>query len=360
MRNRFHWALAFVTAISAGAVAVGCEGGETKVDTTGAGGQTGGTTSSSSTGGGGAGGDAGAPPVACPSNEGVVFAVNQLYFGEGPSGEWKKVGYNLDDKISTGKSTDLCKTNAMGLPDDAYPDGENGIDNSFGKNLLPLVLSLYNTWVTDINNGIGNGRFTALVKLMCLPEGPDAPQFTTKLFGGAALAGPPKLDGSDTWPVEPGLLSDPMDAESSTILFTNSSLTANFYDAGKGGTFIISVPLKTATETTSIKLTLYSARITMNLEADRSKATGGMIGGVLDTEEFVAEIKKVGFLMGLCGNALLDNILNKVRQSSDMMLDGSHDPNVPCNAISMGLGFDMVAAKLGEVGPANIVGDSCQ
>jgi hypothetical protein len=179
------------------------------------------------------------------------------------------------------------------------------------------------------------------------------------LLAGTSL-GAPKLDGSDKWPIEPGLLSDPLDPESSTIYFHNSSVTGTTFDAGKDGTFIISVPVKTATDSTSIKLTLYNAHINMTLSADRKTATGGMIGGVLNTEEFVAEIKKVGYLLQLCGNTLFDNLVTQVRQSSDILMDGTQDPTKMCDGISMGLGFDMYEAQIGDVGPTNPVGMSCQ
>jgi hypothetical protein len=291
---------------------------------------------------------------------GPVLSVRQLYFGEGNSGEWKKVGYDLDGKASTGSSKDLCMLNSGGMASTSQPDGDNGIDNSFGKNLLPTILSLYPTWTTDINNGIQNGRFTALVKLLCLPDTGDVKQFTTELYAGTTLPMAPAFDGSDKWPVEPGLLSDPLDPLSSTVLFPNSSLTGVTFDAGKDGKFIISVPVRTMTDSTSMKLTLYAAHITMTMSADRKSATGGMIGGVLNTEEFVAEVKKVGFLLQLCGNPLFDNLVNQVRQASDIMDDGTQDPMQVCNGISMGLGFDMSAAQIGDVGPANVVGMSCK
>lgn len=355
--NRFYSALALMTT-----VAVGCGGEASNVGVGGAGG-TSSSMSSSSSGTGGAGGTGGeggtGGGVTCPPEEATVFAVRELFFGEGNSGEWKKFGFNIDGKVSTGNSNDVCKPNAGGSTQTAYPDGDEGIDNSFGKNLLPTVLALYPTWVTDINTGIQNGNFTALVKAECLPEKGDASGLTSKLFGGTTLGAAPKFDGTDKWPVEPGLLSDPMDAQSSTILFPKSSVTGTMFDSGKDVTFILSVPVKSPTKTTSIKLTLHGARMIMTLAEDRKSATEGMIGGVLNTEEFVAELKKVGDLLGFCGTPLFDNLLTQVRQASDIMTDGSQDPEMTCDGISMGLGFEMVEALLGEVGPANPVGMAC-
>jgi hypothetical protein len=358
--NRIYWSLALVTTVAVGCVAVGCGSDGDTVSTTGAtgtGGSGGTSSSSSAESSSSSSGSGGAP--ACPTNEGTVFAVRELFFGEGNSGEWKSVGFNLDDKVSTGSSTDVCQPNAGGSAQTAYPDGDEGRDNSFGKNLLPTILALYPNWVSDINNGITNGNFTALVKTYCMPEIGDAPVLTTKLFGGTKLATPPVWDGTDMWPVEPGLLDDITDKESSSIVFPNSSVVGMTFDSGKDGTFILSVPVRTAMSSTSIKLTLYSARMTMNLSDDRKSATGGVIGGVLNTEEFVAEIKKVGFLLGYCGTVLFDNLINTVRQASDIMADGTQDPTKTCDGISMGLGFEMRPAQIAEVGPPNPVGEAC-
>lgn len=354
--TRISWAFALAAALAAGC------GGEDTQGSSGTGGE-GGTTSTSatiettestttteSTGGSGGG-------LNCEPGEGPVLAVSKLSFGEGGS-EWKKLGFDIDGLQSTAISLDVCQLNASALPTGPYPDGDKGIDNSFGKNLLPLILSLYPNWANDINNGITDGYFTSLMKMECLPEKGDAPKFTSKLFGGTTLEEPPKWDGNDKWPVKPELLSDPKDPLSSTILFEGSSVVGNQYDAGTG-TFILTVPLKANMKTVTLKLTLYQARVTMTLSEDRKTAKGGIIGGVLNTEELVAEVKKVGYLMNLCDEGTFQNILDEVRRASDIMDDGTQDPTKTCNGISMGLAFEMVAADIGEVGPDSEAGMAC-
>jgi hypothetical protein len=366
--DRVSLAFALVTALGVGAAgAAGCSGGGETAATGGTGG-TGGSTSSSSTASssssasssstGGPGRSWGVP--SCPVKTPKVFAVNKLYFGDGNSGEWKKFGFNIDGLTSTGASKDVCQPNAGGMPGTAYPDGDMGIDNSFGKNLLPTILSLYPTWTTDVNNAIAQGVFTALLELSCLPPTGDVKTFTTKLFGATALGKIPKWDGTDKWPVEPELLSNPMDPQSSTILFPASSVKGTAYDSGKDVTVILTVPIQTMSSSTSIKLTLHSARLIMTLSADRTSATSGMIGGVLNTEEFVAEVKKIGALLGLCGQSLFDGLLTQIRQASDIMTDGTQDTSQTCDGISMGLGFDVVEAQMGDVGPSTPMGNACQ
>jgi hypothetical protein len=354
-RYRVQFALALVTT-----VAVACSGGANTEGTGGkggAGGEGGSTSSSSGSGGaGGEGGEGGAPTC---MGEGTVLAATELFFGEGNSGEWKAVGFNIDGLVSTASSKDLCQPNSGADPSTPYPDGDDGIDNSFGKNLLPVILSLYPQWVNDINNGIQKGVFTSMLKLYCLPPEGDVPVLTTKLFGGTSLGMTPLFDGTDPWPVAPELLSDPMDPESSTIVFGKASVTGSTFDSGKNETFLLTVPIKTQSASTSIKLSLYAAQTKMTLSADRKSATGGMISGVLNTEEFVAEVKKVGALLKLCDTEAFTTLITKVRQASDIMSDGTQDPTKTCDGISMGLGFDMSEVQIGDVGPATPVGASC-
>lgn len=355
--DRVYLALGLVTTL-----ALGCGGG---VDTTGTGGNggSGGATTSASTSStstssssSSASSSSGAPVC---MGEGPVLAVTKLLLGEGVNGQWKKFGYNIDGLVSSGASTDVCQTTPGGKAGVAYPDGDNGIDNSFGKNLLPQILSLYPTWTNDINAAIQDGSTTVMFKLECLLPTGDAPVMTTKLYGGTPLGKPPKFDGTDKWPVAPELLSDATDPESSTIVFSNSSVLGSTYDAGPNATFVLTVPVSTATETRSIKLTLYAAHLTMTLSDDRKSATAGMIGGVLNTEELVTEVKKIGDLLGICSSPLFAALVSQIRQASDIMSDGTQDPSKTCDGISMGLGFEMKEAQLGVVGPKTPVGTTC-
>ncbi len=53
----------------------------------------------------------------------------------------------------------------------------------------------------------------------------------------------------------------------------------------------------------------------------------------------------------LCSGSTFDSLTDQMRQASDIMADGSQDPNATCNAISIGIGLDMSAAKLGSIAP---------
>jgi hypothetical protein len=286
----------------------------------------------------------------------TALAIKQLSWGEGNSGQWKSFGFDLDGKASTASSTDLCQPNSGASPSIPYPDGDQGIDNSFGKNILPMLLAIDSTWVGDIQTALDSGAFTTLLNACLTPQG-DAQSLDAKLFDGTPLGAAPRWDGTDSWPVKPELLTDPSDPSSSRFIFSGGSITGSIYDAGSG-TFVMSLPMHVSGMTGELRLTIHSARVTMTLSPDRKSAVGGRLGGVLDTEELVAEVTKVGALVGLCGSATLNSLVTQVRQASDIMNDGTQNPMATCNGISIGVGFQMQQAQLGAVGPS-VSGPTC-
>ena len=53
-----------------------------------------------------------------------------------------------------------------------------------------------------------------------------------------------------------------------------------------------------------------------------------------------------------CGSAPLEALLDQIRAASDIMKDGTQDPNMPCDGISIGVGFTAKRVQLGGEAPA--------
>jgi len=303
------------------------------------------------------------PPVA--SDPSVVYAINKLYLGgtnrDGKSNKasgWKQYGFNLDGKVSTEASKDICKPRAGAVPKNVYPDGNEGIDNSFGKNVLPLVLAAASDAETSINDSIVEGSFTIMLDIDHLGADTEYNPLVAKLYGGASLDAPPKFDGTDEWPVIPELLKDPADITSSKVQFTTSYLIDNTWVSGSKAPINLSLAVSGFT----LNLTIGSAILAMKLSPDHKSATEGTIAGILETDVLTTELKKVvaAFDDSFCDdNATVDSILNQIRQASDIMKDGSQDPTKECDGISIGLGFDMKQVKLGPVGKPAEQTDPC-
>jgi hypothetical protein len=283
---------------------------------------------------------------------GTVLAISQLAFGDGNNGQWKSLGFNIDGQTWVQGDANHCQPNSGANPATVFPNGNGGIDNSFGHNLLPILVSLDPNLVTDANSDLSSGVFTTMLKMLCLPPTGDVSGMTTKLFGGTNLGATPKWDGTDVWPVDPGLLTNPADPSSSSIVFPDSSVTGTTFDTGKNQTFVLRIPLHVNGQIVWMKLTLYAAEATATLSADRRSATLGVLGGVVNTEDLVAEIEKVSYALGFCSSSVYPTLLQTVRQASDIMADGTQDPTKTCNGISVGLGFQMQEVQLGNVGPA--------
>lgn len=354
----------FFFAMAAAAAAVGC-GGDDAENPSGSGGSGGhggagaqasssaSTSSSSPTTSASTSSTAGGEPTGCQPKDGVLFAANKLYFGDSPAGAWQQYGFNIDGKVSSATSTDLCQPAAMGSAAKAYPDGNNGIDNSFGNNVLPLLLVASPTFPADANQSILDGNFTLMLKLDGLTSASDTSPLLAKLYGSAPLETPPKFDGNDCWPVAPELLSDPTDINSSSVLFEQGSLSSNVWDSGPNNTFIFSMPLGS----TAIKLTVHAARVSLKLDENHRGATGGILGGVLDTEEFITEVKKIANAENQC--VLIGQFEKLVRQSSDILNDGTQDIAKECNGISIGIGFDLKQVGFGGIGAETPPGTPC-
>ncbi len=72
---------------------------------------------------------------------------------------------------------------------------------------------------------------------------------------------------------------------------------------------------------------------------------------MLDTEKFIDQLKQVAgsFDPSLCSGPTFDSIAQQIRSASDIMVDGTQDPAQTCNAISIGVGFEAKAARIGAV-----------
>ncbi len=295
---------------------------------------------------------------------GQTFAVEKLFLGDtdrtgSPKPDaWELYGYNLDGKVSDATSTDLCKPRAGAQPKSVKTDGKGGIDNAFGKLLMPIIGSLASDATATINENIAGGSFTILMKLDTLGDKANYVDIPASLFVGTQLGGPAKFDGSDQWPLVPELLNDPSDLNSSKVKFPSSYVANNTWVSGSKS----DLDLQLSVAGFSLTLNIANAIITMDLAGDRKAATNGIIAGVIPVEPLIAQLKKIagGFSPELCTGSTFESIAESIRQAADILEDGSQNPSKECNAISIGLGFEAKPAQLGKVGePTPPAKDPC-
>ena len=367
------WA-AVLTCLAAGAWGLGC-GSEVIHEPGAVGGAGGGSVGGGQVGAGGVGGvvdpgPVGARPPPPPQGAGpgdgagAVLAMSHLYLGDtdrngAPSpSAWKQYGYDLDGLVSTKDSTDLCHPAAGGAPSIAYPDGNDGIDNSFGRSILPIWMGLAQDASGQVNDSIVQGDGTLLFEIEALGSSPSYLDLPSRAYHGAPYLGLPAWNGGDSWRVTSESLSNPSDPQSALWSFADSYLTQNTWVASPAGDLLVRLPLADF----DLSLLIHHAVVTMQLSGDRSHATMGIIAGVLDTEEHINMLQQVAgsFDPALCSGTTFDSIADQLRQASDIMKDGSQDPDATCDGISIGLGFDAIAAGIdGVAAPVPPAPDPC-
>lgn len=332
--------------------------------------------SSSSTDNGGGGGAGTVWPAkpsapATTSTEEHNFALHTLFLGDADrsgnlsSSAWKEYGYNIDGKITAKDSTDVC-TLATGASKSIQVDGAGGIDNSFGENILPIIITTAGADATKkINDSINTGSFTVMldVKGFASAPGQTATGLTGNLFGAGNFDQQPNATGSkpswtpsDNWPISPTFVNG--GSIGSPKITFNDAYVVN-------DTFVNGSP-------TDVTLSLGIAGVTLSVTVHRSiitfqhsgqKALNGTIAGVINTEELINGLHSVAgsISTSLCQGSAFQNIADQIRQASDILSDGTNSAGKPCDSISIGIGFTGDEIGLPKtIGSASSGVDKCQ
>jgi hypothetical protein len=296
-------------------------------------------------------------PASAPDGVGsATFAFSKMYLGDtdrdgtvNKASGWKQFGFDIDARASTATSTDLCKPRQGAPPKNVYEDGDAGIDNSFGKNILPIFLAVASGFSAAVNSSIEKGNETHLVDLKALGAKGDYNPLGAQVFGGANRGGPPSFDGSDFWPIDPATAIVNGQTITAKLGIAQSYLVGNTW-VGRGAGVL---RLRLGFDGYPLYLPIRNPVIAMELDAAHTKATLGTISGVMEVEEMKAAVAS---FFGSADPALcppsptLDSILTQFEQAADILADGSQDPLKECDAVSIGLGFDATQVLLDGLG----------
>jgi hypothetical protein len=285
------------------------------------------------------------------STDSKYYALYSLQLGDtdrsgAPSSTaWKKYGYDIDALTSTDKSTDHCKLK-VGAPSKFKIDGEEGIDNSFGANILPVITTASPDAAKSINDNLKSGQFTVIIQATGLTDAADQTNtgLTGQLFAGAAQAQTPKWDGTDEWTVLPALLNGGTVESGSKVKFADAYVNKGVFVSGSDATVTLSLSVGGA----ALDLTINKATISFKKPAGAAiDATEGTIAGVLNTEQLISELKKVAGRVSatLCSGTTFDSIASQIRQASDIQSNGGNSSSAECDGISIGVGFTAKQVK---------------
>ena len=303
------------------------------------------------------------PPVA-------VQAVDKLFLGDTDwqgnptSSAWTLYGFDLDGMVSTTQSKTHCKPVQGAKPSDVLTDAPSGVDNSFGKNILPILLGLDSTVADQVNMSITGGTGTITFGVDGLPasgDGVDLQAWMVSVVGqsmsGVIIAPTPQqwADGSYLWSAVASDVTQttPFVAASQ---YPKSSLTGFLLTSSITSHGTITLPVFGA----PFVLPLRNVRFTAQLSKDE-KTSKTLIGAVMPTTEVLVAFKQVAGKLSpsLCSGSALQGILAQVAQASDILQDGTQDPTKSCDGISIGLGATTTGAKIGAVFTPPVATPAC-
>jgi hypothetical protein len=297
-----------------------------------------------------AGTDATDAPAEAYVVPGTNFAFKHYYLGDTDrtgttsANAWTAFGTNIDGKTTTATSTDVC-TLPAGATMQVQVDGVGGIDNSWGANIMTIFESIDPTFSQLFNQFVTAGTFTSMVDVVGLTSDPMQTAAAQGWgFEGASFAGTPTWTVADDWPVFPNWLNDGGLPNGSKIAFPTGSIAAGVWQSGAPTDFPILLPAGLQ----AIELVIHHATVTFT-HATPTTAAGGVLGGIFYTQELLAQLS-VAFsyeFTSLCASSAWDSIAMQIQQDQDILHDGTNTAGPPCDAISVGIGFD--GAQIGPV-----------
>jgi hypothetical protein len=307
----------------------------------------------------------GPPPVPTSGASDVsVFAIRTLSLGDADrtgvasSQAWGSFGFDLDGADTTEYSAGVCQL-AAGAAGNAQQDGRGGVDNSFGENLMPLIVTAFGSeFATAMNESLTSGLVTDLIVVHGLGAATTASPLSAELVVAAPLGAIPAWSTADVWPVDSSSLLDG-DPGAPLLAFPQSYEVGGVFVAeppsGDGeialGTFM-GVPLV---------VPIRHVQITMTLSADGMTATSGTISGIMPTDRFtdVARRFAQSLIPEACPASAWNSIGQQIGQAQDIRIDGTEDPSQPCSGISLGIGFEAVRVQRGPVAVVAPLGNGC-
>ncbi|WP_437982281.1 hypothetical protein [Sorangium sp. So ce117] len=297
------------------------------------------------------------PPRKPGDGRGLVLAIDKIFLGDtNPDTSinwatgWKNYGLDIDGELSTAGSSNLCRLVGNGLPNRVYFDGPGGIDNSFGKILIPLIRIFNYSPSAKITDEISAGAFTMVLVIEGLGDDDSYYPLAATMYSGARLPSSPGWNGQDVWPVLARPMEESADNTAPNGVFRESYLVDNTWVSGTDG----ALDLKLRISKGYLDLKLRHVVITAQLDKDHHSAISGTISGVIKTDTFIDDARKFAASLneGFCSGNIVDAMLSQIRSASDILEDGTQDPSRDCDAISIGVGFTAKEVRLGDTVPA--------
>lgn len=284
----------------------------------------------------------------------VTFAISHFYLGntnfDGTPDivrGWENYGYDVDGTVTTPDSTDVCKPR-NGNPLKYLIDGPDGLDNSYGRNIVSIFCGLNANMEADANARVTSGQYTILIEIEKLGASSDYKPLTSHVYIGTNLGSAPKFDGTDAWPVAPEFL---FTTNMTAATLTSSYIVGNTWVSGPIG----SLPLPLPHGAGLVTIPVDNLVLTMELDSTHTHVKRGILSGILDVSAVIGDAMPRMFPttdQDICSGTARDSLQAQLESAADVLKFGDQDPAKECDAISIGLGFDAERVLRGPNGPA--------
>ncbi|MGH7281431.1 MAG: hypothetical protein ACRELY_07920 [Polyangiaceae bacterium] len=284
-----------------------------------------------------------------PDGSGItVLAISSLDFGDETVEAWKAIGLDIDGKETTATSTDVCSY-APGAFPPLLADGDNGIDNSFGENLVPLLYDLLTTTLSqDANAALRAGDATTLFAINRL--GSQANYAPLDAVGyRAAPSEAPRWDGSDKRDVDVASLISG-DISQPILTLSGGYMNGRVWVSGPAsGDALFDIHLAREGHFPD-PFPIHHVRVLLKIDPTNRVATSGILAGIVSPDDAIRWMRQMaGWDSNIhCSQSALDGFEEQIRQAADIFIDGSNHAGAPCDGISFGIGFDAMLVTLGD------------
>lgn len=259
---------------------------------------------------------------------------------------WRGWGFDLDRVCTSSedsvKNVGTClRTKTAGQ--EFLTDGERCRDNNFGQHVVPLIKLARVGFEKELNTSLLQGMSTWLLVIEDLGTGADDAYAPGKLYFAAPTLTRPNWDGTDTRAVradsvEGGDLGKPK------IAFDKGFVKNHVWVSGSAA---ITLPTPLTPQATAW-LRLEGAVITLELSPDHKSAAHGLLGGAIPLASVDDLLVPVASSGGFCpGSSLYQSAYDSVQRFPDLVTGAPNlqDTTQTCNAISIGIGFDVANVK---------------
>jgi hypothetical protein len=274
------------------------------------------------------------------------------------------VGFDLDHTC-TCPAPETCVPRAT----TQHCDGDGGADNSAGAVFQTFALLDSNFSDDGINQGLGSGAYTLLLRVKSYNGGQNDKQVTFIVYSSHGTNGvqdggrtQPLHDGTDVWTIDPTSLLGGVAVDGGATCEGNDNVCVPFFADTQAyvsnGTLVahLDFPIIVGAGNAQLLVTLTSCEIAAPIVFDGKsyRLDEAQLGGRWGTGGLLTALQTATDPLGpghLCGDSgAYQNIKQRICAAADITTNAARDNSGQrCDALSVAIAFSASAAHLGPI-----------